>query len=125
MYAETRCSCFELLKHGDSWIELYEKVDCDDYNTLLEKEGKLIRENREKCVNLNVPSRTVQEKKADIKSGKEKEYIRNMYKNGFVDDYSKERIMKKEYNLLKIKVKKESKVSKQIDEILNGIDFTR
>jgi hypothetical protein len=121
----TRCSCFELLKHGDSWIELYEKVDCEDYNSLLEREGKLIRENREKCVNFIVPFRTVQDKKADIKSGKEKEHFKNMCKNGFMDDYWKEKIMKKEYNLLKIKVKKDFKVSKGIDEILKDIDLTR
>ena len=50
---------YEIIKHGDAFIELLEDYPCDNRNQLERREGELIREND--CVNKVIAGRTITE----------------------------------------------------------------
>lgn len=52
-------SSFDILKHGDCYIELFEDFPCTTKIQLLKREGELIKSMD--CVNKNVPGRSKQE----------------------------------------------------------------
>jgi len=57
-------SSFEILKYEDHYIELLEEYKCENKTELERREGELIRENKEKCVNIKkYMSRTKEDKK--------------------------------------------------------------
>lgn len=68
------CSSFELMKHGDAYIELHEKYPCDSKDELRREEGKYQREMN--CVNKRKECRTPKEWREDNKEYL-KEYERN------------------------------------------------
>lgn len=79
-------SSFEILKYGDSYIELLEEYPCDTKEQLLRKEGELIRQTNN-CVNKVIAGRTTQEYYVDNKDGiseKKKQYYADN-KDGIIE----------------------------------------
>ena len=58
---------FKILKLGDAYIELLEEVNCENRNQLEKREGELIREHKNNCVNKSIAGRTQKEYKTDYK----------------------------------------------------------
>ena len=56
---------FKILKLGDAYIELLEEVNCENRNQLEKREGELIREHKNNCVNKSIAGRTQKEYKID------------------------------------------------------------
>ncbi len=54
-------SSFLILQYPDAKIELLETFKCESKNELDKREGELIREHRDKCVNLCISGRTQKE----------------------------------------------------------------
>ena len=52
---------------GDAYIELLEEINCDNRNQLEKREGELIREHKNNCVNRCIAGRTKQEYYIDNK----------------------------------------------------------
>ncbi len=48
---------FEILKLGDAYIELFEECPTENKNQLHKREGELIREYKERCVNVLISGR--------------------------------------------------------------------
>ena len=68
---------FKILELGNAYIELLEDVNCENRNQLEKREGELIREHKNNCVNKNIPGRTKNEWYIDNKksiSEQKKEY---------------------------------------------------
>ena len=72
---------FKILKLGDAYIELLEEVNCENRNQLEKREGELIREHKNNCVNRCIAGRTKKEYAIDnndkIKKQKKQNYIDN------------------------------------------------
>ena len=99
------CTSHEILKYDDCYIELIEDFPCENKNQLQKREGELIRENKENCVNCVIPKRTHEEYKID-----NKEKVREWKKMSY--ERNKEKVLKscKEYreaNKDKIKITKQ------------------
>ena len=58
---------FKILELGDAYIELLEEINCDNRNQLEKREGELIREHKNNCVNRCIAGRTKQEYYIDNK----------------------------------------------------------
>ena len=58
---------FKILELGDAYIELLEEINCDNKNQLEKREGELIREHKNNCVNRCIAGRTKQEYYIDNK----------------------------------------------------------
>ena len=56
---------FKILELGDAYIELLEEINCDNRNQLEKREGELIREHKNNCVNKYIAGRTKKEYKID------------------------------------------------------------
>jgi hypothetical protein len=69
-------SSYELIEIGDIDIILIENVKCESKEELHAKERHYIELNKELCVNLRTPSRTIEEKKQNLK-----ELHKNYYEN--------------------------------------------
>ena len=71
-------SSFEILRHGDAYIELIENIECLCQEQLRQREGELIREMN--CVNKNIAGRS---KKQYLQDNKEqiKEQSKHYYQN--------------------------------------------
>ena len=85
---------FKILKLGDAYIELLEEVNCENRNQLEKREGELIREHKNNCVNKSIAGRTQKEYKTDYK-----EIITEYNKQYYTDnkgDISKQK--KQHYN---------------------------
>jgi hypothetical protein len=54
-------SSFELLKYDDAKIELIEEYKCDNKEQLYKREGEIIRQNKDLCVNMLVAGRSYTE----------------------------------------------------------------
>jgi len=54
-------SSFKLLEYEDATIELIEKISCNDKEELRRREGELIRQYKDICVNIRIEGRTQQE----------------------------------------------------------------
>ena len=52
---------FKILELGDAYIELLEEINCDNRNQLEKREGELIREHKNNCVNKYIAGRTQKE----------------------------------------------------------------
>ena len=68
---------FKILELGDAYIELLEEINCDNRYQLEKREGELIREHKEHCVNKHIPCRTNKEWEQDNherRSVQKKEY---------------------------------------------------
>ena len=52
---------FEIVKYDDCYIELLEEYKCENKNQLTKREGELIREYKNECVNKFIPTRTHKE----------------------------------------------------------------
>ena len=67
----------KILELGDAYIELLEEINCDNRYQLEKREGELIREHKEHCVNKHIPCRTNKEWEQDNherRSVQKKEY---------------------------------------------------
>jgi len=77
-------SSFEILKYDDAYIELLEDYPCKSKKELERREGQLIRENRELCVNCQMVGRTKKQWREDnsatIKQKKKVYYQKNTEK---------------------------------------------
>jgi hypothetical protein len=71
---------FEIIKHGDAYIELVEACPCSTREELHKREGQIIR-STENCVNKNIAGRTIQEWYQDhrevVKSRRVQHYVTN------------------------------------------------
>ena len=56
---------FKILELGDAYIELLEEFSCDNKLQLEKREGELIREHKNDCVNRNIAGRTDKEYRID------------------------------------------------------------
>ena len=74
----------KILELGDAYIELLEEINCDNRYQLEKREGELIREHKEHCVNKHIPCRTNKQWEQDNhvkRSVQKKEYrLINAYK---------------------------------------------
>ncbi len=61
-------SSFDILEHGDCYIELIENYECKDKNELLRREGELIRLHKKDIVNNVIPKRTIKQWRQDNKN---------------------------------------------------------
>jgi hypothetical protein len=71
-------SSYELIELGDIDIILIENVKCESKEELLAKERHYIELNKELCVNLKTPSRTIEEKKQNMKEQQKNYYENNI-----------------------------------------------
>ena len=70
-------SSFKLLELGDAYIELLEEINCDNKTQLVKREGELIREHKNNCVNMRIDGRTRKEYYIDTKEHKKQYQIDN------------------------------------------------
>ena len=108
---------FKILELGDAYIELLEEINCDNRNQLEKREGELIREHKNNCVNRCIAGRTKKEYAIDnndkIKAYciDNKEEITKQKKQYYVDN--KESISKKN-NQYRIDNKESIKAQKKL-----------
>ena len=69
---------FKILELGDAYIELLEEINCDNKTQLEKREGELIREHKNNCVNKCIAGRTTKEWYVDNKEHK-KDYANKYY----------------------------------------------
>lgn len=60
-------SSAEIIQYGDAYIELLEDFPCFKKDQLCKREGQLIRDHKDNCVNKNIPGRTDKEYYKDNK----------------------------------------------------------
>jgi hypothetical protein len=78
-----KCSSFEIIKYDDVKIELIENLSCNNKEELTKREGEIIRQYKDICINMRIEGRTRKEYYEDNKD-KRKEYY----------DDNKEQILK-------------------------------
>lgn len=61
MKEKYQCSVREILQYDDYYIELLEYVNCNNIEELNKREGELIRENKDICVNIRISGRSNKE----------------------------------------------------------------
>ena len=97
-------SSFELIAHGDAYIELLENFPCNSKDELTKREGELIRQHKNSIVNMLIPHRTVHEWYLDnIDKIKEyekanKEKISAYQKQYRIDNVERAKQLNKQYN---------------------------
>jgi hypothetical protein len=74
---------FDIIKHGDASVELYEDFPCTSKKELLECESAIIRLLGDKCVNIRVDNRTKSERDSRYWN-KNKESIKERKKKPFL-----------------------------------------
>ena len=72
---------FKILELGDAYIELLEEFTCDNKLQLEKREGELIREHKNECVNKRIEGRTKNEYRID-----NKESIKEQNKQYYIDN---------------------------------------
>ena len=72
---------FKILELGDAYIELLEEFSCDNKLQLEKREGELIREHKNECVNKRIEGRTKNEYRID-----NKESIKEQNKQYYIDN---------------------------------------
>jgi uncharacterized GH25 family protein len=83
-------SSFKILEYDDAFIELYENYPCDSKEELFRKEGEVIREFSEMCVNKQITGRTKKEYYEDNKDKiKEKQKKRYEDKKEIISEKAK------------------------------------
>ena len=88
---------FKIIELGDAYIELLEEINCENRNQLVKREGEIIREHKEHCVNKHIPCRTKKEWEQD--------------------NHERRSVQKKEYRLINADKLKEYKLINK--EIIN------
>ena len=68
---------FKILELGDAYIELLEEINCENRNQLDKREGELIREHKNKCVNRYIAGRTDKEYRIENRDKIKAYYIDN------------------------------------------------
>lgn len=69
-------SSFEILQFDDAYIELLENFKCESREELNKREGELIRQYKDQCVNKNIAGRT-QKERDDVNKDQKKQYREN------------------------------------------------
>ena len=64
---ERYCTSAEIIQYGDAYIELLEDFPCFKKDQLCKREGQLIREHKDNCVNIVIAGRTNKEWREDNK----------------------------------------------------------
>lgn len=93
---------FNLIKLGDSYIELLEAFPCNSKLELCKREGELIREHKLNCVNKNIAGRDKKEYQKEYQiDNKEtiKKYSKKYYKKYNIDNKETIKIYQKQYNI--------------------------
>jgi hypothetical protein len=92
---------FDIIKYDDNYIELLEEYKCDNKQQLERREGELIREHKEKCVNNKIAGRTKKEYAEENKE-KTQTYMKQYQKNNKEDitEYKNEWYANKKETLL-------------------------
>ena len=112
---------FKILELGDAYIELLEEYECDNKTQLEKREGELIREHKDNCVNKRIEGRTKKQYTADTKDE------RKIYKKQYYDDNKIELINKsKQYYIDNKEHKKQYDKQRRIDkkkilELINNL----
>ena len=75
---------FKILELGDAYIELLEEINCENKHQLVMREGELIREHKNNCVNKRIEGRTKKEYRND-----NKEEIKEHGKQYYIDNKDK------------------------------------
>jgi len=101
---------FKILELGDAYIELLEEINCENRNQLVKREGEIIREHKEHCVNKHIPCRTNKEWEQDNhvkRSVQKKEYrlinadkLKEYRKEWEQDNHERISVQRKEYSLI-------------------------
>jgi hypothetical protein len=60
-------SSFDIIQYEDHYIELLEDIKCENKNELNRREGELIRQHKNECVNIKIEGRTKKEYYEDNK----------------------------------------------------------
>jgi predicted GIY-YIG superfamily endonuclease len=93
----------EIIKFEDAYIELLEDYPCGSRNELNKREGQLIRQFKNECVNRNIPDRTKKQYRID-----NKEKIAEQHKK----DYEKNKAYYSEYQkIYRLKKKAENNIT--------------
>ena len=75
---KTRCSSKEIMEFPETKIELIEEYPCENKKELNKREGEVIRENKDKCVNKRIAGRTTKEFLKEYQQTQEyKDYQKN------------------------------------------------
>lgn len=69
-----KTTSYDLVKMPDCYIELIEMYPCNTREELSKREGQVIRENKDTCINRYIAGRTIQEYNKEHYSEKGKEY---------------------------------------------------
>jgi len=60
-----KMSSYDIIKYDDHYIELLEEFKCENNDQLRKREGELIREKKDNCVNIRIEHRTQKEWRND------------------------------------------------------------
>ena len=96
---------FKILELGDAYIELLEEMNCDNKTMLQKREGELIREHKNNCVNKCIAGRTKKEYHIENKELEKqyrldnKEYIQEQQKQYRNDNKEHIRELSKQYRI--------------------------
>ena len=101
---------FKILELGDAYIELLEEINCDNRNQLEKREGELIREHKNNCVNRCIAGRTKKEYAID-----NNDKIKKQKKQYYNDNKDKILEKVKQYNNDNKEHKKEYDKQRRID----------
>ena len=101
---------FKIIEHGDTYVELLEEVNCENRKQLEKREGEIIKEHKEQCVNKSIAGRTRKEYKTDNSDKiKQDNKAYNLINADKIKQY------KKEYSLLNAdKIKRYRQENKKI-----------
>jgi len=111
------CRSCELFKlSNDVKIELIENYKCNNKEELCKREGELIRENKEICVNLKIAGRTRKEYREENKE-KLREQNKEYYENNKerIKEYHKE-YQKEYYETHKERIKEYDKIYRETNK---------
>ena len=117
---------FNLLELGDAYIELLEEMNCDNKTQLEKREGELIREHKNDCVNKRIEGRTKKEYTFD-NTEKRKLYKKQYYNENKIEIidkakqyYTENKEHKKEYGKEYSKQRYNNK--KKLQEDINNLN---
>jgi hypothetical protein len=99
------CASSEIIKYGDAYIELLEDFPCFKRDQLCKREGQLIREHKDNCVNKCIAGRTIKEYYYD-----NKEHISEQMNQYYNKNREKRLEQMKQYQREYYKRKKEEKI---------------
>jgi hypothetical protein len=123
------CTSKQIIEAGSAYIELIENYECNDKNELHKREGELIREHKNICVNKFIPCRTKIEYRNENKEklsasekiyrNKNKEKLSQWHKEYYSKNEKNRKEYKKQYDKKKSEYFKLQYRAKKIQKIMN------